>query len=49
MRRSSSLSCSSLTVVDMGAEGGSNAAMRSKSVGEVLDDGRETRCRVAMV
>ena len=33
----------------MGAEGGSNAAMRSKSVGEVSEEGSGTRWRAAIV
>ncbi len=49
MRCSSSSSCSSLRMIGRGAEAGSNAAMRSKSVGDVSDDGRGTRRRVAMV
>lgn len=44
VRHSSSLSCSSLkaSAKDAGVEGGSSAAMRSKSVGEVSGGGKGT-------
>ncbi len=53
MRRSSSLSCSSLLSgaedVEARVGDGRRAAMRSKSVERESEDGKGTRCRFAIV